>query len=147
MSNGTGRKKPSPGPSCEPAGPDVTTATPFQVTSLPLLCLTQMHCRLRRLRPSAHSSPVSTSLSPSKNLTEETFWKVPNPLCVPWFSCPDSQTIVLNGTLVVSHCHHSPRPQTVGDANTCTSRGREALVENRGKASPARRVTRFQLPP
>lgn len=105
MSNGTGRKKPSPGPSCEPARLDVTTATPFQVTSLPLICLTQMHCHLHQLRPSALFFSCLHIPFTLKNLTEETFWKVPNPLCVPWLSCPESQTTILNGTLVVSLCH------------------------------------------
>lgn len=48
----------------------------------------------------------------------------------PWLSCPESQITILNGTLVVSLCHDSPRLQTVGEANTCNSCGREALVEN-----------------
>lgn len=132
MSSGTGRRKPSPEPSCEPARLDVTTATPFQVTSLPLICLTQMHCHLYQLRPSALFFSCLHIPFTLKNLTEETFWKIPNPLCVPWLSCPESQTTILIGTLVVSLCHDTPGHQLSGKPTHAIPEG-----ENRKKASPA----------
>ncbi|KAK7823884.1 hypothetical protein U0070_020555, partial [Myodes glareolus] len=79
-----------------------------------LVCLTQTHCHLHQLRPLALFFSCLHIPFTLKNLTEETFWKVPIPLCVPWLSYPKSQTTILNGTLVVSPCHDSPGQELSG---------------------------------
>lgn len=113
MSNGTGRKKPSPGPSCEPARPVLTAARHSESPHCLSVALPRHTVTCTSFGPWHFFSCLHIPFT-LKNLTEETFWKVPIPLCVPWLSYPESQTTILNGTLVVSPCRDSPGQELSG---------------------------------
>lgn len=113
MSNGTGRKKPSPGPSCEPARPVLTAARHSESPHCLSVALPRHTVTCTSFGPWHFFSCLHIPFT-LKNLTEETFWKVPIPLCVPRLSYPESQTTILNGTLVVSPCRDSPGQELSG---------------------------------
>lgn len=82
MSNGTGRKKPSPGPSCEPARPVLTAARHSESPHCLSVALPRHTVTCTSFGPWHFFSCLHIPFT-LKNLTEETFWKVPIPLCVP----------------------------------------------------------------